>query len=276
MREFKEAYKCAVDRLPKYHISAERVRDELHHRRLVRRKRRRTAAQTAAAALFLVCGVGTATAMNYSRSIFEVTENGFTAVSEGAQVLEEENDTGVEPKAAVYGAAEDFSGTAPKEDAPQDEVEILEAREWVPEEYASVEEFEEKEDIVVAVPDLALLGEEPMSENVMVFEEGERVMVTVNYEDRSFFLSQWDHRDSRGYASSTMFSGESVNERRFVNDQGLEYVMFDTLDNGEITFTHAVISVNGRDLQLDFGGYDEVTVETVLRKLDLSVYFKDE
>ena len=110
----------------------------------------------------------------------------------------------------------------------------------------------------------------------LVFEEGERVMVTVNYEDRSFFLSQWDHRDSRGYASSTMFSGESVNERRFVNDQGLEYVMFDTLDNGEITFTHAVISVNGRDLQLDFGGYDEVTVETVLRKLDLSVYFKDE
>ena len=120
MREFKEAYKCAVDRLPKYHISAERVRDELHHRRLVRRKRRRTAAQTAAAALFLVCGVGTATAMNYSRSIFEVTENGFTAVSEGAQVLEEENDTGVEPKAAVYGAAEDFSGAAPEEDAPQD------------------------------------------------------------------------------------------------------------------------------------------------------------
>ena len=76
MRKFKEAYKQAVDSMPRYHISADCVTDELRHRRLLNRRRRKTAMQAAAAAvLFLACGAGTVTAMNYHKSIFRVTKN---------------------------------------------------------------------------------------------------------------------------------------------------------------------------------------------------------
>lgn len=270
MRKFKEAYKQAVDSMPRYHISADCVTDELRHRRLLNRRRRKTAMQAAAAAvLFLACGAGTVTAMNYHKSIFRVTKNGFTAVSEGALVTEEDTlpakEAGAEAEAAQNALTQE-----------REEPQVLEAQTYVPVEYTSIEAFEEAEDISIAIPDQDWLGGTPLNERVLVMGEGDRVMLTVNYEECCFSMSQWDHRDVTGYASSTVFTGESDNEREYTNSQGLEYMLFDIMEEGMVSSTHAVISVNGRDLQLDFSGYDEETIEHILNNLDLSIYFKEE
>lgn len=88
-------------------------------------------------------------------------------------------------------------------------------------------------------------------------------------------MHQWDTRGLVGYASSTAYTGESANQRDVTNSQGLSYVVFDSVEGGEVISTHAVISANGRELCMDFQGYDETTIETTLNTLDLSVYFAD-
>ena len=63
MNKFREEYRRAVDELPKLHMDAGRVRDDLHHRRMQEKHRRMLAVKgCAAAAVFLFLGAGTAAA----------------------------------------------------------------------------------------------------------------------------------------------------------------------------------------------------------------------
>lgn len=178
--------------------------------------------------------------------------------SDKVKVLEETDEMAVSPASLIDDTADE-----------------LEAIEVEPVEYTSIEEFQKKENVVIAIPDIAWLDMEPERENITLLNGNENVMISLAEGEKYFYLTQWDHRAYTGYGSASAFGGESVNERHFTNEQGLDYVMFDTLEDGEIISTHAVISVNGRDLTLDFGGFEQEKIEQVLRQLDLSIYFEE-
>lgn len=126
------------------------------------------------------------------------------------------------------------------------------------------------------IPDEGLLGREFASERIHVMDDGRHLFVYLSDEDASFSLSQVDNRGYESYSSATAYMGRSSNERSFTNRQGLNYVVFDTVDEkGKVLSFHAVISVNGRDLTLSFQGFEEKAVERVLSNLDLSAYFQE-
>ena len=80
--KFRDAYREASKELPQISISAEEIRDELHHRRMQRQSRKILMAKgCAAAAVFLLCGVGTVAAKSYRDSMITVRENGFVITS---------------------------------------------------------------------------------------------------------------------------------------------------------------------------------------------------
>lgn len=300
MRNFRDAYKHAVDELPKYHIDAGKVQDELHHHRMMAARRRKAFVSAAAAVcVFLICGVGTATAMNYYSSTIKVREHGFSIVGKDAVILSEEDSCGTEAyengaftgnqqeAAAAEGKAADGpallgimdSGIASQsEEASSDMPVKVEAVVEEAAEYASIEEFRAAEDITIAIPEISWLGnpEQIESQYVRVVGAPPRVMINIRWEDTSFYMSQDDNRDNGNYASSRTYPGDVVNERMYANGQGMSYTVFDTQEDGEITATHAAVSVNGRDIMLDFYGYREETVNGVLKQLDLSVYVTEE
>ena len=141
-------------------------------------------------------------------------------------------------------------------------------------EYDSIEAFRDTEKLTAVIPDIALFGEEFTCEEVQVLEDGWHIMVRLSNEDVCFFMSQMDNSDCLSYSSSTSYGGRSVNERSFSNEQGLSYVMFDTVDDeGQVISVHAVISVNGWDLSMTFEGFEESIVNKILMTTDLSVYF---
>ena len=89
MNKFSETYREALKTVPGVDMSAEKVRDELHHRRMLHRQYKRMAAKgCTAAAVFLLCSGGVAVARNYGNSRIEVKENGF--VITGAQEAQEQ------------------------------------------------------------------------------------------------------------------------------------------------------------------------------------------
>ena len=113
-------------------------------------------------------------------------------------------------------------------------------------------------------------------ENVHVIDGGNRVFITLGNEDVRFSMNQADNRGYESYSSATAYMGESRNERRFANSQGMSYVVIDSVDENEAVISvHAAISMNGRDLTLSFEGFDESTVEKILYELDLSVYYRE-
>lgn len=323
MRKFQDAYRDAANQLPKYHIDVETVLEEKQHTD----KKGKLSSQggcyrmlklaAAAAVLFLLCGVGTVTAMNYQKSQIAVKGSGYSVTSFDAAVMSEEasgaeeipgdGTSGAEARSSALAEAPDMEalgseagaeaynqgdmeaysqenmkaygdGTAMADEeamdsGTEDGVVIMECEE--PVRYESLAAFREAEDVVVAVPDSELLGTDFDSQEVMVMDGGTRLLLFFSSEERSFALSQWDTRGVESYASSTSYMGESVNERSLMNKQGLSYVVFDTMEDGRIISTHAVISVNGRDLSMDFSGYEQETIEAILTQLDLSIYFQD-
>lgn len=276
MRNFGDAYRIAMNELPKFHMDAETVRDELHHRRVKNiRLHRKLVSMAAAACIFLVCGVGTAAAVNYHSSVIRVRNGGFSFTGgENMPMMMAEDvesaltDAGNVPHEAAAAQGE---GEHAPEAAPQE----LEAIILEPVEYNSIQSFREREGITIAIPDPAWLGG-GAEERVTVFQPGGRVLVSLSYDDRQFTMSQADNRGSQAYASSSVFAGDSQNERSFVNEQGMSYMVFDSVEDGEITATHAAISINGRDITLDFWGYGQEIVEDVLYRLDLGIYFTEQ
>lgn len=305
MRNFREEYKKSVGELPEFHMDADRVQDELHHRRMVAARRRKTMISVASAAcLFLLCSVGTAAAVNYHSSRIEVERNGFSFLGEGAVACDEAEDVPEiaafraipqEEQIASYDPAKDAGsgkekaagGTKEEEAAENDgreskavskvsvdtmecEAELVEERE-----YDSVEAFRQNEDVVIAIPEIAWLGqpEEVESQLVLVTDAIQMVYVSIDFGEKHFFMRQTDNREYPNYASSTVYPGEAVNVREVANEQGLVYQVFDSVEDGEVISTHAAISVNGRDLTFSFSGYKIDEVDAVLKQLDVSIYF---
>lgn len=131
--------------------------------------------------------------------------------------------------------------------------------------------------MTAAIPDIGQSGQIFTNESVDVLDEGRELHIYVYNETASFLMMQSDNRDWESYSSATSYMGQSGNERSFTNSQGLNYVMFDTLnEKGETDSIHAVISVNGRDLSYTFWGFEEDVIEEILYTLDLTVYFQEE
>lgn len=303
MRNFREDYKKAIKKLPEFHMDADRVHDELHHRKMVSaRRRKKLISAVSAACVLILCSVGTVSALSYYSSRIIVERNGFSFLGKGAQTEEEmladlsdmpaegENDMARgadrETVSDAWNAGEDDfleagGGVFGKERDSAEEYAYLEAEvEDINERtYDSIEEFYRNEDIVIAIPEPEWLGDvSQLTQQQVIVSDGcfPMVYVSMDFGEQSFFMSQTDNRESEGYASSTVFSGDAVNERSLVNDQGMEYCLFDSVEDGEVISTHAAISINGRDLILNFFHYESSVVDAVLKQLDVSIYFIEE
>lgn len=270
MDKFRKEYSRAVDELPEFHMDAGKMQDELHHRRMRRVYRNRLAAKgcTAAAALVLLCGAGTAAAKNYGGGVIEIQDNGYTVTDSGM-----EKGSGNDLAARGRSVEEDYGIEALSEDGMEEyalETEVIEERE-----FGSLQEFLE-DSAAEKIPDISLLAVEFQNESIGVLENGMMLCVRVSTEEKFFMLNQFDHRDCDGFASSTAYPGQTVNQRNYTNFQGLSYIVFDTIgEDGRVESTHAVISVEGRELSMDFLGFETESVERVLSELDLTVYFSD-
>lgn len=267
MRNFREEYRNELDQVPTGDLSAERIlaaasgdgARESAARRAWRLGKTWTRV-AAAAAVLIVCSAGTVTAVNIHRSYIRVEEDGYR--------LSREN-----PDETVQEPEEE---SAPVSELPEEGCyfeEILdEGRE-----YASLDEFRANEEIDFICPEPEwLLGEsEPQQETVYVSDDGSMVSyILVEDEKRQLLVNQWDTREAEDYSSATSYDGKSANERTYVTEKGFDFLLFDSVENGRTLSTHAVISLNGRELSLDFYGYPEETIENVLEKLDLEIYLK--
>lgn len=278
MEKFQDAYRETVEELPKLHMDADRVQDELHHYKMQKQGRKYLITRgCTAAAVFFLCGVGTVAAKNFRDSIIRVNDNGFVITSENA-VPDTRNKKGIPDTASILKTGGVFTteGDIPDGDVVE-EAEVVEYEPQI-DEYDSLEAFLAQSDVAaeVPVPDRRLLGMEFIYENVHVIDGGNRVFITLGNEDVRFSMNQADNRGYESYSSATAYMGESRNERRFANSQGMSYVVIDSVDENEAVISvHAAISMNGRDLTLSFEGFDESTVEKILYELDLSVYYRE-
>lgn len=278
--KFQDAYREAMDDLPKLQIDADRVMDETHHYRMIKQGRRYLITRgCTAAAVFLLCGAGTVAAKNFRDSIIRVNDNGFVITSENA-VEGTENQKGIPDTVFILKIGGVFSTEDDVPDQAQaalDETEVV-AYQPQMDEYDSLEAFLAESDAAAAVPipDESLLGMEAANENVHVIDGGRRIFISLYNEELYFSLSQADNRGYESYSSATAYMGESRNERSFTNSQGMNYVVMDSVDENEtVVSVHAAISMNGRDLTLSFEGFDWSAVEKVLYELDLSVYYQE-
>ncbi len=274
MDKFQDAYREASKELPRITISAEEVRDELHHCRMQRQRRKILLARgCAAAAVFLLCSAGTVAAKSYRDSVISVRENGF--VISGSR-----EDAGLPAASAELSKFLDIDsffkigGVFSVEDTiPEEKVEYFEPEIM---EYDSIDAFRAAESAVMVLPEKDLFEEEFTNERVCVIDEGEDIYMDLMNDESYFSLHQVDHRQYENYSTATSYMGQSCNERNFVNSQGLNYVVFDTVDEtGELQSVHAVISVNGWDLTVSFGGFEKDEIERVLNGLDLTVYYSN-
>lgn len=278
MNKFREEYKRAVEELPQLHMDAGRVQDELHHRRMRERRRRLLAVRgCTAAAVFLFLGAGTVAAKNYWNTVLEMRGNGYTITGMpageepmAARMLPEEGEAGI----SSFRAADSGGGA---EDAVQSDdeclVEEIALEEW---EFESCQDFLENSPFTGLIPDISVLKEEFAGETVFVMKDEMTVFVRVTAEGKYFCLRQSDFRQTQGFSTSSAYAGETVNQRNHTNYQGLSYLVFDTMGEGNsIEATHAVIMTEGRELSMDFYGFEPETIERILTDLDLSVYFSD-
>lgn len=265
LRKFREEYRNELNHVPVKVPDAERIlaaaddaagkaqeRAHLHTRAWMK--------GAAAAAILFVCSAGTVTAVNIHRSYIHVDEQGYT-------VSKEEPET---EETAVLGADD---STEDYDELPEGIIceEVIEDSQV----YDSLTAFREQEDLIFVCPEPEwLLGDaEPEEETVYVSGDTIYYILAENSE-RYLYVNQWDVRDAQDYGSTTVYDGETANKRTYVTESGFDFVLFDLQNNGEILSTHAVISLNGWELSLDFYGYGEETIEEVLEKLDLELYMQ--
>ena len=265
MDKFREAYQRALKEMPEFKMNAGEAQSELHHRKMLRQGRKRMLVQgcTAAAVFVLFCGAGTAAANNYRDSRIELSGSGFTITGEQRDGRGKRT-----PEIEMGGVSE---GT----DIADESVTEADLEEYVLEnrEYDSLREFLQKETMAIALPDMTLFPVSFTEEQVAVY--GEDVLIHLSAEEYYFCMRQSDHRDCIAYSSTTVYGGENSEERNYTNRQGISYLIFDTLDDtGERESTHAVLNINGRNLTLDFRGFEDSVIFKILDSMDLTVYFE--
>ena len=270
MRKFQDAYRDAMDSLPRRRPSAEELLKGPP--KGVRHRGNAWMKGAVAAAILLLCSASTVTAVNYHRSRIRIEQQGYSLTSLNEDTGGPEGIDGDEETGSAKARTADYSIEERGTEGEGYWVETLgEQRE-----YSSAEDFRRAEQITMALPEPQLLGEEDIKWQIYVAGDGNSVTaIFCGDEERSFMMHQWDTRELAGYAAATSYMGDSANEREITNSQGLSYVVFDSVEGAEVISTHAVISANGRELCMDFQGYDEATIEGALNTLDLSVYFAD-
>ena len=289
MDKFRDAYQEACKELPAPSMDLEKVRDEARHQRMLRNRRRYMITKgCTAAAVFVLCGAGTVAAKNYRDSVIEVREKGFTITSSRDMPAETRNQKSQEYEPDVASFLKMGGVFSIEEGIPEGEeltgqgdgkdvggAYIVESMiEYDIREYDSIESFWETETVTAVIPEKTLFEEEFTRESVQVLDEGRRVMASMSNDDVYFFMTQSDNRDCESYSSSTTYDGQCANKRNFTNNQGMSFVMFDSVDEeGNVISIHAVISANGWDLSMTFEGFGEDVVEKVLKTIDLSAYF---
>ncbi len=284
MDKFRDAYRQAAERLPKFHMDVSQAGDELHHRRLMLRRRQRLVAR-GCSVLCLLCGTGVA-AKNYHDSVIQMRQNGFVITDEenAARARSMEDSMGAGGYALQADGLDDGGGmadtgvgaTRDQEGGgvlSPDDVEVIDME---PVEYDSVEAFREQDPTPVAIPSREQFSISFEEEQVLVLEGGRHIYVRYMGEEGYFCLSQQDNREYEGYSSSVAYMGEVANERSYTNRQGVNFTMFDTVEQGSVDAVHAVVSLNGRDLVMDFKGIAGQEVEKILDTLDMTVYFGQE
>lgn len=266
MHKFQDAYQDAARILPELQMDTDRAKDELHHYRMRRQRRNYLIVKgCTAASIFLLFGVGTVAAKTYRDSIIRVNDNGVTITAQQA-----ENDTGL---SELFSFLEQAGGVFSIAGAGPDEY-GMEAGELETIEYNSIEDFLASEDVRLALPDMGLFPTEFEEEKICIAGGGMDVSLHVYNEEYSFSLTQFDNREVESYSTAMSFGGRSTNERNFTSSQGLNYVVFDNLDEqGSVISVCAVVSVNGWDLTLTFRGFDRKTIEKIINSIDLSIYF---
>lgn len=299
MRKFQEEYRRAADmELPEFHMDIKTVQDELHHRRMRVQQRRRIAVKgCTAAAVFLLLGAGTAAAGNYMSAVIRMRNDGYvvSGPEHEKNILQAdagtaEEDGGARNMAAGTeggarnASAEGEDGATPwdarsLEGIEEEEIALLnDSVEEIPieeAEYENLSEFLQGAAAASKIPSLSPLLKEIKNGRVFVMEDGMTVFVRVTENERSFCLRQSDFRNIEGFSSATVYGGENANERSLINAQGLNYTVFDTVDeDGRVETTHAVIMVEGRELSMDFSGFEPEIIETVLKELNLELYFR--
>lgn len=281
MNNFRKVYREAGKRLHVPKITAMSVMDEERRRRQKSVwRRRRFAAAAGTACILAVCMAGTATAVNYTRSIIRVTDSGFSIVDDvtaqrsggagegseeeyGGVIIPEQNSEEIarQSDVGVLGEGEEFALC----DAEECEEESAE--------YTSLEQlWEGEEDLMLPVPDLDLLGEEITCQQYIVMNMW--TMVRIQAGEKMFMMSQTDYRNTQGHASAVTYGEDVCNERKYSTRQGYTYTVIDSVqEEGKLPEIHAAISVNEFELIVDFTGYTQDEAYQILENMDLSVYF---
>lgn len=273
MNSFKQSYKDAMEKIETPGITAETVLNEARHRKSTARRRRRQFMTAAAAAcMFLLCGAGTVTAVNYINSIITVTEFGFQTTDEETKRMNEE--------LAMAGGADGGSGI----EAIGEEADVMligseeegeEVEEFPQEQYGSLEEFRQaRPDMKLAMPKLKLLGDEIKSQQYIVLGEN-WVMVRIAAEGKYFMIDQADYNGTQGHASSTVYSSGVCNKREYTTEQKFTWQVVDSVrEEGEPLRIHAAAAVAGYELIVDFDGYTEQEAMYILENMDLNIYYQ--
>ena len=272
MDKFRDAYRQAAGQLPELHMDVSQAQDEFHHRRLLQRRRQKLMARgcSAAAVLCLLCGTGVA-AKSYHDSVIQMKQNGFTITDQENAARARSLEDSLEEEGCLTGAM--ALGADQEADRDHSEGEVIDME---PVEYDSVEAFREADATPMAIPPRELFSISFETEQVLVMEGGKHIYVRYMGEEGYFSLSQQDNREFEGYSSSVAYMGEVANERNYTSCQGISFTMFDTVENGSVDAVHAVISLNGRDLSMDFKGITGQEVEEILDSMDMTVYFGPE
>lgn len=280
MNEFRDTYQRAVADIETVHIDVDSVLDEGRRRHLKRRRAGQKAATLCAIACILVVGtIGTVQAADYVKSIIKVNEFGFSSADPITASLNEEM-TVQGAASSAYGIDEEALEQTKQMDEDELVIEDYGQGELAEEdgtiEYDSVKEFREKEKAVLALPDMALLGETISDEHIWV--SGIFISVRIEAGEKSVFFDRTDYSGSAGHASSSVYSGGVCNERTYETGQGYEYILVDSVeDSGEenkemLPDIHAAATVGNYEIYADFYGYTEKEVKKILESMDLTVY----
>lgn len=259
MKNFKKAYKEAVDSIPVPGFCTEEISEENQIKKtLLYRRKRHAAAAAFAGGIFVIFTLG-GVAAGYARNPVQADENGFQTMDINIASAQDEMQEAVMPAGGIV--MERMAGIQDSEGGSGDTV----SEDLI---YTSLNAFEEAQDIPLALPDTDLMGELKREEYILT-KDG-FLSVCLETEESILLLHQSYCGSTSESSSAAAYTDEAGDERNYTTGQGFSYEMTDTSDGEEM---HVSITVGGYELILDFYGYTKEEVYEVLEDMDLSVYF---